>query len=175
MSASKGIPPNPRHQATRTPLKSRSSGARNLAGSSAMAIGLRESGPAIALRNRATSATDRPIGPSTDNGDQNPPSAGTRPGDGRRPTTLQNAAGLRNDPPMSLPSAIGTMPHDNDTAAPPLLPPQVFVRSYGLRVAPNTALNVCEPAPYSGVFVLPTVIAPAARLRLTIAASAVGT
>ena len=57
---------------------------------------------------------------------------------------------------MSLPSAIGTMPHASATAAPPLLPPQVFVRSYGLRVAPNTVLNVCEPAPNSGVFVLPT-------------------
>ena len=38
--------------------------------------------------------------------------------------------------------------------------PGVFVRSYGLRVAPKTALNVCEPAPNSGVFVLPITIAP---------------
>ena len=76
---------------------------------------------------------------------------------------------------MSLPSAIGSMPHDTDTAAPPLLPPQVFVRSYGLRVAPNTALNVWEPAPYSGVFVFPQVIAPAARMRVTIRASVFGT
>jgi len=29
--------------------------------------------------------------------------------------------------------------------------PHVFVTSYGLRVAPNSALNVCEPAPNSGV------------------------
>ena len=76
---------------------------------------------------------------------------------------------------MSLPSAIGTMPHASATAAPPLLPPQVFVRSYGLRVAPNTVLNVCEPAPNSGVLVLPSVIAPAARMRVTISASRVGT
>ena len=35
--------------------------------------------------------------------------------------------------------------------------------SYGLRVAPNTGLNVCEPAPHSGVFVLPMTSAPASR------------
>jgi hypothetical protein len=56
-------------------------------------------------------------------------------------------------------------------AAPPLLPPHVFVRSYGFRVAPNTALNVWDPAPNSGVFVLPTVIAPAARILVTMSAS----
>ena len=61
------------------------------------------------------------------------------------------------------------------TAAPPLLPPHVFVRAYGFRVAPKTVLNVCEPAPNSGVFVLPTVIAPAARIRATISASCAGT
>jgi hypothetical protein len=56
-------------------------------------------------------------------------SLGTRPGDGRIPTTLQKAAGLRSDPPVSLPSAIGTMPQASDTAAPPLLPPHVLVTS----------------------------------------------
>src|SRR6188474_908862 len=129
----------------------------------------------MALRNRARSATDRAIGPHTENGDQPLVSVGTRPGDGRRPTTLQKAAGLRREPPKSVPSANGTIPHASDTEAPPLLPPQVFVRSYGLRVAPNTSLNVCEPAPSSGVFVFPTVIAPAARSRVTSSASRVGT
>ncbi|MEZ4615593.1 MAG: hypothetical protein R2867_08775 [Caldilineaceae bacterium] len=47
------------------------------------------------------------------------------PGDGRKPTTLQKLAGLRNEPPVSLPSAIGSIPVANATAAPPLLPPQV--------------------------------------------------
>ena len=88
---------------------------------------------------------------------------------------MQNAAGLRSEPPVSLPSAIGTIPQASATAAPPLLPPQVLVTSYGLRVAPNTLLNVCDPAPNSGVFVLPHVIAPAARMRVTIDASRVGT
>src|SRR5204863_7613638 len=135
----------------------------NLDGSSSIDRGLRGSGPAIALKKSATSATLRASGPDTDSGDQVCPSVGTRPGDGRKPTTLQNEAGLRSDPPVSLPSAIGTMPQASATAAPPLLPPHVFETSYGFRVAPNTGLKVCDPAPNSGVFVLPTVSAPAAR------------
>ena len=44
-----------------------------------------------------------------------------------------------------------------------------------LRVAPKTGLNVCEPAPHSGVFVLPTRIAPASRSRSTWSESVAGT
>ena len=36
-------------------------------------------------------------------------------------------------------------------------------------------VSICEPAPSSGVFVLPTVMAPAARMRVTISASRAGT
>src|SRR6188474_1953122 len=170
ISGSKGIPPRPFHHATRTPLNERLSGARNRAPSSWIESGLRASGPAIVLRNSATSATERAIGPDTASADHDPDSLGTRPGEGRMPTTLQKAAGLRSDPPVSLPSAIGTMPHASATAAPPLLPPQVLVRSYGFRVAPKTVLNVCEPAPNSGVLVFPSVIAPADRMRDTMRA-----
>ncbi len=92
---------------------------------------------------------------------------GTRPGDGRKPTTEQKLAGLRSEPPKSLPSAIGSIPHANATAAPPLDPPQVFVRSQGFRVAPKTVLNVCDPAPNSGVLVLPMVMAPERCVRST--------
>ena len=98
----------------------------------------------MADRSSATSATLRASGPSTPSVDH--PSTdgqlGTRPGEGRSPTTLQKLAGLRSDPPMSLPSAMGSMPHASAAAAPPLLPPQVFVRSYGLRVGPNSGLKV---------------------------------
>ena len=76
---------------------------------------------------------------------------------------------------MSLPSAIGSMPQASATAAPPLLPPQVLVVSYGFSVAPNTGLNVCDPAPNSGVLVLPTRIAPARRIRSTSSESSAGT
>ena len=88
---------------------------------------------------------------------------------------MQKLAGLRSEPPMSLPSAIGSMPHASATAAPPLLPPQVLVRSYGFSVDPNTGLNVCDPAPNSGVFVLPIAIAPAALMRSTSSESSAGT
>ena len=45
----------------------------------------------------------------------------------------------------------------------------------GFRVGPKTGLNVCDPAPNSGVFVLPTTIAPAARARSTSRSSVSGT
>src|SRR5271165_2091788 len=92
---------------------------------------------------------------------------GTRPGDGRSPTTLQKLAGLRRDPPRSLPSARHTSRAASAAAAPPLLPPALRPGSYGLRVAPNRAFTVCEPAPNSGVLVLPRLIAPARAIRST--------
>jgi hypothetical protein len=100
---------------------------------------------------------------------------GTRPGVGRNPTTLQKFVGLRRLPPRSDPSANGSMPLATAAAAPPDEPPLVFAGSYGLRVAPKTLLNVCEPAPNSGVLVLPSVIAPAACKRSTIRWFSVGT
>ena len=175
--ASTGSPPRSLLQATGKPRKSRSSGPANTLPGSAIEIGARGSGPARTLNSRATSSTVRPIGPSTDSGYQalKLGHAGTRPAAGRKPTTLQKLAGLRSEPPRSEPSAIGTMPQASATAAPPLLPPQVFEASHGLRVAPNTGLKVCEPAPNSGVLVLPMVMAPAARNRSTMIASVSGT
>ena len=119
----------------------------------------------------------RASGPSTPSGfhASDDGTAGTRPGDVRSPTTLQNEAGLRMLAPRSDPSANGIIPLATAAAAPPLLPPGVRVRSYGLRVAPKTALKVCEPAPNSGVFVLPMTMAPARRRRATSSVSAVGT
>lgn len=51
--------------------------------------------------------------------------------------------------------------------------PQVWVSSF--KVRPKIGLNVYEPAPNSGVFVLPITMAPAARARLTSRSSASGT
>ncbi len=126
---------------------------------------------------RVTSSTVLAIGPGTDRVYQAAVSEwlGTRPGVGRRPTTLQKDAGLRREPPMSVPSASGTMPVASAAAAPPLLPPADLDRSYGFLVAPNTSLTVWEPVPNSGVFVLPIVIAPAARSRWTTTSSRSGT
>src|SRR2546425_363670 len=174
---STGSPPRSRLQATRTPLKSRPRGPRKRSPGSAMAIGERGSGPAIVLSIRATSATVRAMGPGTCSVDHGVSvgHGGTRPGAPRRPTTLQKLAGLRREPPVAVPLAIGTMPQAGATAEPPLEPPHVFVGSYGLSVRPKTSLNVCEPAPNSGVLVLPMVTAPAARRRSTRSASWSGT
>ena len=49
----------------------------------------------------------------------------TLPGEVRKPKTLFQAAGLRSEPPMSLPSATGSMSSASATAAPPLDPPDV--------------------------------------------------
>jgi hypothetical protein len=67
---------------------------------------------------------------------------GTRPIEGRSPTTPQKLGGFLRDPPRSLPSASGVIPQATDTAAPPLLPPHVLSGSYGFLVGPNSGLNV---------------------------------
>ena len=101
--------------------------------------------------------------------------AGTRPTLGRSPTTLQNDAGLRSDPPMSDPSASGTIPAARAAAAPPLDPPAERLRSNGLRVVPKIGLKVCDPAAHSGTLVLPMTTAPAPRIRSAISSSRRGT
>ena len=115
----------------RTPLKSRPSSPRKQSPDWAIATGERGSGPAITLSISATSDTVRAIGPGTCKVPHGASvgQGGTRPTAPRRPTTLQKLAGLRSEPPVSLPSAIGTIPHASATAAPPLEPPHVFVRS----------------------------------------------
>ena len=52
-----------------------------------------------------------------------------RPGVGRRPTTLQNDAGLRIELARSDASASGASPQATAAAAPPLEPPAVRARS----------------------------------------------
>jgi hypothetical protein len=51
--------------------------------------------------------------------------------------------------------AIRTWPTATAAADPPDEPPGVLLVSQGLSVVPKSALYVCEPAPISGVFVLP--------------------
>src|SRR5438270_306723 len=95
------------------------------------------------------------------------PPLGTRPSDGLKPDRPHNAEGMRIDPPPSDPVAKGTMPAAMAAALPPEEPPGVRVVSHGLRVVPKTALSVCGFQPNSGVLVLPTMTAPAARRRAT--------
>src|SRR5437763_6403081 len=113
--------------ATRTPLKCRPANhCENWLPDRSMEIGERRPKPARALRKKAQSVTLRATGPATLR--VNHPSVlgglGTRPGEVRRPTTLQKLGGFRREPPMSLPSASGTMPQARATEPPPVLPPQ---------------------------------------------------
>src|SRR5687768_7751239 len=98
-------------------------------------IGSRPSGAASTRSSRATSSTVRPIGPSVLIGIQALPglTRGTTPTVGRNPTTLPHAAGLRSEPPVSLPSAVATMRQASATAAPPLDPPALHPTLHGLR------------------------------------------
>src|SRR5437899_1435423 len=80
---------------------------------SRMESGARGSGPAIALRPKARSATERPRHPDVLKVDHANAALGlgTRPIEGRKPAMLQNAAGLRSEPPVSEPLATGVNPH----------------------------------------------------------------
>jgi hypothetical protein len=64
--------------------------------------------------------------------------------------------GRRSEPPWSVPCASQTSPVANETEPPPVEPPQVSEVFQGLRVLPNTSLNVLPPAPNSGVLDLAT-------------------
>ncbi len=153
------------------------SGGANALPGSPSAVGTRGSGPAITDSSSARSPTVRAIGPDVEVVSQwfSFGQVGTRPRLGRNPTTPQNDAGLRRLPPMSDPSASGTIPDASAEAAPPLEPPAERLGSTGFRVVPKTRLNVCEPAANSGTFVLPISTAPACRIRSTTRSSVVAT
>src|SRR5229473_727927 len=121
------------------------------------AIGDRSLGPATACSISATSPDVRAIGPVTCSvsHSQSVGYVGTNPGDGRSPTTPQKDAGMRSEPPRSVPSASAIMPDASAAAPPPVDPPALFVGSHGLRVRPNTSLNVLPPAANSGQLVFP--------------------
>src|SRR5260370_25238777 len=74
-----------------------------------------------------------------------------------------NQAGMRIDPPPSEPMAIGPRPAATAAPAPPEEPPEVLLRSQGLRVIPVRGLSVTPLNPNSGVVVFPIRIVPAAR------------
>src|SRR5205085_7667486 len=90
----------------------------------------------------------------------------TRPYVGFSPTTPQNAAGCRTEPPVSDPSAAGTMRAATAAADPPDDPPATRVRSHGLRVTPNAECSVDEPIANSSRFVLPIIVLPALLMRV---------
>src|SRR5471030_1460881 len=91
----------------------------------------------------------------------------TRPYVGFTPTTLQNDAGSRIDPPVSVPTAIGTERAPTVAALPPDDPPGTPSRSHGLRVGKNAEFSHDEPMANSSMLVLPTMTASAASSRWT--------
>src|ERR1035437_2306623 len=82
---------------------------------------------------------------------------------GLRPNRPQQEAGMRIEPPPSLPIAAGTIPAATAAAAPPDEPPAVRCRFQGLRVMPYSAVSVDAAKPISGVLVLPKITKPASR------------
>ena len=69
-------------------------------------------------------------------------SSGLRPNGGLYPTTWQAAAGMRTEPPASVPSASTVMPAVSAAPAPPDEPPGACSRLQGLRVTPQSGLAV---------------------------------
>src|SRR5438132_7388241 len=86
-----------------------------------------------------------------------------------------NAEGIRIDPAPSLPCASGPIPAATAAPAPPLDAPDVRSSRHGLRVGGPSKLSHMSLCPHDGVFVLPTITAPAARRRPATAPSKSGT
>ncbi len=95
----------------------------------------------------------------------------TRPRVGFSPKRPHDADGMRIEPPPSPPMPTATIPAATATAVPPDEPPGVRVGSQGLRVRPNRSDSVKGNSPNSGMFVRPTITAPAARSRSATAPS----
>jgi hypothetical protein len=100
-----------------------------------------------------------------------PPASGTIPGPGFSPTTPQQAAGIRIEPPPSEPSASAAIPAASAAAPPPVEPPGVLLVSQGFLVAVNAAGSVNGQIANSGIWVLPITTHPAARSRRTSSSS----
>src|SRR5215475_15380611 len=100
---------------------------------------------------------------------------GIKPKVGLIPKMPVHEAGIRIEPPPSVPMASGPIPAATAALAPPLDPPGVRSRFHGLRVIPNTRLWVAPIHPIIGVLVFPSWMAPAASSRSTMGAFSAGT
>ena len=95
----------------------------------------------------------------------------TRARVGFRPTTPHSLAGMRIDPPPSLPWATGVIPEATAAPVPPEEPPVEWSGFQGLRAGPWDAGSVVMAVPNSGTLVRPTTTKPAWRKRPTKAVS----
>jgi hypothetical protein len=104
----------------------------------------------------------------------NEPCRDTRPQVGRSPTTPQNDAGDRTEPPVSSPSEAAQSAAATAMPEPDEEPPGSWSRFQGLRGWPNG--NCCVPPSANSVrFSLPSRMPPAALSRAIVVASAAGT
>ena len=96
------------------------------------------SSPARIASAVAQASTVAAIGPTESSvGDSGKaPSVGTRDLVGLNPTRPHNAAGMRTEPPVSVPIEMSDMPSAVATAAPELDPPGTRDRSAGLPGVP---------------------------------------
>ena len=127
-------------------------------------------GPAVASSSAALSRTETVTACST----AQPPTAspysgpsGLRARVGFSPNSPHAAAGKRNEPPRSLPWAIGTIRAATAAADPPLDPLVERCGSHGLRVGPCRRGSQVGTMPNSGVLVRPRTTRPARRSRCT--------
>ena len=89
------------------------------------------------------------------------PSSGTSPYVGLKPTTPHHAAGIRIEPPESVPSATSASPAASAAPLPPLDPPASRPGATGFGTVPKCGF--CDEIPYANScrFVLPTFAYPA--------------
>src|SRR6476660_7622846 len=118
----------------------------------------------------AASSTVLLIGPSPMNGMAPPKALGRittalRPNEALKPTTLHHAAGMRIEPPASVPSANGTSPSATAAALPPEEPPAFLRTSKGVRVRLTRKLSQVPHSPIVRLLVLPMMMAPAFSIR----------
>ena len=121
------------------------------AGGDSTVEGSSGSAPVLTVNAAASIATvrARKPGESNDGASATPPAREMRPKVVFSPSTPQNAAGSRIDPPVSLPMASGTSPAATAAADPPEDPPGTRPRSHGFEVEPRVACWVVIPQPNS--------------------------
>ncbi|MNT25673.1 hypothetical protein D3C72_1612030 [compost metagenome] len=131
----------------------------------------------MASASNSTSSTCSPSRPtwSQVGARGNTPRVDNVPSVGLYPTTPHSAAGIRTEPPVSVPTPAMMAPCAIAAAAPPLDPPGMRAWSSGFSVSPNLALAVVTPHANSWVVVLPMMIAPRSTRVFTMSASAAGT
>src|SRR2546430_5546842 len=121
----------------------------------------------------STAATSAPSGPtvSMEGASGYTPSSGTRPQVVFRPAIPQQAAGIRTEPPVSVPRAASASPRAIATAEPLDDPPGTRRGSTGFSGVPSHGFTPLADQHSSVRLVLPTIRAPARRAAATTGAS----